>query len=514
MAQRHLGENYRKIFWGQVYQDKETAAYGTVFNNDQFWRNINAVSSKGTHAEFNFIKEFKTKCRFKPWIQKGNVDIIINLSKSPCFQCKEDLEEFFEFLKNKLGVRVTFKLRIANLYHEGKWGSDAEICLDLALWLYHLNRNGIVDFFDVQPILVVKEICSPSREGSVNPEEWKMLLKEREKKKDKCTVKADSSDFPADQLITVAQNKDEKNISEKEWNMILKNRITIRKQKDKNITNLVKEINKILRTRTLSIPLTRMKMKMDTVVKQKFYKSQKTKASPSVCVAQLQINAVNPLNRHKVKVFTPIIVLDAKELDAKESDTEESDLDAEESDSDAEESDLDAEESDVKESDTKEDYDGQRGCCATIPGIIEKLYAKNNYTNRLSWRIESMTIALSVTHFPCFYCLEQIIKSKIHKDKLRLILRVANISHEHVEWLYDLDEAGLIVQLQAIKVVEELGKVNCPTLVSKKKWEKVKQQRENLDDEIKKQVERLKKACKKLREDIKCFEAGSIFVYD
>ncbi len=102
---------------------------------------ITTVNENKIHAEILFIKEAKT---LMGQTQRVNIEITINLSKSPCFTCREDLEDLLDTL-TKGGANVTFTLRITNLYcGVGRPGGEDEHIEYLASWICHLNRENIV----------------------------------------------------------------------------------------------------------------------------------------------------------------------------------------------------------------------------------------------------------------------------------------------------------------------------------------------------------------------------------
>ncbi len=141
-----LEERFQKIFWGMEYHDLLTIAFSVVVIDGKR-REITTVNENKIHAEIQFIEQVKTFIRSRQLIGPiQGVDITINLSKSPCFTCREDLEDFFESL-TKRGTTVTFTLRIANLYFGDDRNQDKNI-KDLAFWLNHLNRENIVNMLE------------------------------------------------------------------------------------------------------------------------------------------------------------------------------------------------------------------------------------------------------------------------------------------------------------------------------------------------------------------------------
>ena len=80
-----------------------------------------------------------------------------------------------------------------------------------------------------------------------------------------------------------------------------------------------------------------------------------------------------------------------------------------------------------------------------------------------------------MTHLPCPSCLATI-TSTLYKLKPRLVLRVANIRYEKatVDSLFELDRAGIIVELHPISVTAELGMVYCKRHASQAEQEQWK----------------------------------------
>ena len=156
-----------------------------------------------------------------------------------------------------------------------------------------------------------------------------------------------------------------------------------------------------------------------------------------MAVAQVQINAVNTVGRVKGKVLKPI------------------------------------------------EKHGEE-CCQTIPDIKYRIDLDKELSKKPeSWTIWSETIVLAVTHLPCPNCLATI-TSSFYKLKPRLILRVANIRYEKatVDSLFELDRAGIIVELHPISVTAELGMVYCKRHASQaeqQQWKLAKLQRPQYD---------------------------------
>ena len=199
-------------------------------------------------------------------------------------------------------------------------------------------------------------------------------------------------------------------------------------------------------TRKLFTTLTEVLDKQAAIEKRKFIKSRATRAEEYVAVAQVQIIAVNNVGRMKRKVFRPI----------------------------------------------KEH--GESGCCDTIPLIIEKI-EKNNKTPN-TWRIQSNTIVLAVTNFPCKECITRITRIRYDISPI-LILRVANIPYEEaiVDRLFERSQEEITVELHAIRVAVELGRVNCRQHASpqeERQWRLDQRQRPGCDGEAEENVEQIK----------------------
>ncbi len=406
-----LDKQSQKIFWGGVpFSDQTTVAFSVVVINGKKKDAFTTASGQKKHAEIRFIERLKEI--LKGEMQKDNItiNITINLSKSPCFTCREDLEDFFESLKNG-GATITFTLRIANLYFGDDRNEDKNIEY-LASWLCHLNRENIVHTLVIQPILVVKEILHyrPSI-TDVSKREWKRILKERRDKDTKIATITRIVTTVATIVNTVEQQ-----------------RVIAQGPED---------------TRQL---FTTLKEKLNASEKRTFYESdhELNDVDVYVAVAQVQINAVNTVGRKKQKVFKPIEAHDERE------------------------------------------------CCHTIPRIITEIHEKNKKPQ--TWSIQSSTIVLAATHFPCNDCLARI-TSDLHEVRPLLILHVANFPDEELYTVYYLFEryrAGITVELHAIRVAEELGQVNCEHGASeeaRQKWEDDKEQRAQLDEEVVKEVE-------------------------
>ncbi len=409
-------DKYKSIFYQiDSFSDLKTVAFSIVIINGFVLRTFDTISSRKGHAEIAFIRD-ATKVLEGQEIRGVTIEIIIMLSKSPCFRCREDLETFFKYLRvTREAGSISFTLRIANLYF-GDGGGRNENIHDLALWNYDLYRKNIILLNNVKPILVTNEL-QYYEDRNVSEEDWRRIRERRE-------VKDRQIEF------TVGEE--------------------YRREYQYNYS-----YDKPVNTRKLFVNLNEVKDLM-AEEKRNFYISQATRA---VAVAQVQINAKET---SKEKVFRPIVKTIFERDD-------EDYLCQDESDED------------------------QHGCCATIPNIKDMLDEKK--IKPKSWLIQSSTIVLAVTHFPCDDCLARI-TSDLHELKPRLILRVANIPYEEdiVDWLFELDQEGITVELHAIQVAVELHRVNCKRYASHEErvqWEEAQARRPHLDEEAVRNVERI-----------------------
>ncbi len=81
-------------------------------------------STRGLHAEQAFIRNARKRLRRFTTLEEISVTMLI--SYSPCFKCREDLQEFFTSCR----VPVHFNLKIARLYCDGSSSDEAERKLD------------------------------------------------------------------------------------------------------------------------------------------------------------------------------------------------------------------------------------------------------------------------------------------------------------------------------------------------------------------------------------------------
>ncbi len=406
-----LEERSQKIFWGMEHRDLKTVAFSIVVIDGER-REITTVNKNKIHAEILFIRQARM---LMGQTQGVNIEITINLSKSPCFTCREDLEDFFESLTK--GATVTFTLRIANLYcGVGTPGGEDKHIEYLASWICHLNR--IVHTLDIQPILVLPEIPDYRPRG-VSDAEWDEKKTERRGKDTRIATIVNT----VEEQRTIAQRPGD--------------------------------------TRRLFTTLTD---KLTAIEKRKFIKSRATRAEEYVAVAQVQINAVNNVGRMKRKVFRPIKI-----------------------------------------------KRGESGCCDTIPLIIKKIVKMNKKPN--SWRIQSNTIVLAVTNFPCKECIINITRIRYEISPI-LILRVANVPYDKaiiVDWLFERYRAEITVQLHAIRVAVELGRVNCKQDAPQqeaRQWRLAQRQRPGCDGETEENVQQIKNELSFKKE---CMRLNSIF---
>ena len=225
---------------------------------------IQTMSGRGTHAEIDFIEEAKGLDLLMGSIQGANIEITINISKSPCFTCREDLEDFLESLTQREAT-VSFTLRIANLYC-GDGGGKDEIIEDLASWLYHLKREKIVHTLVIQPIEVVTEMPD-YRPRPFDNAVWLKIQKDR-----------NTRDTAIVDIVTgIVTTVDKRAIAQTPVN-----------------------------TRPLFTTLTEVKETLDPAKrKREFIESSCATSNVYVAVAQVQINAVNTVGRSKHKVLKP-----------------------------------------------------------------------------------------------------------------------------------------------------------------------------------------------------------------
>ncbi len=420
-----LPERFQKIFWGSKYvpySEQSTVASSVVVINEVMTPPIPTMSRSGTHAEIDFIEEAKAIPHMGQ-IQEDNIAITINLSRSPCFRCREDLEDFLESLTRR-GATVSFTLRIANLYKGvgSVEGTENDIVEYLASWLSNLHRENIVNTPVIQPISVVTEIPH-YRPRPFDDALWLNIQEDRNTRDTAIARIVAKIVTTVDEQRAIAQRPQE--------------------------------------TRPLFTTLTEV-IEDSAELKRTFVESDAT-SNVCVAVAQVQINAQNNFGRIKGKVFIPI-------------------------------------------------KDSERGCCQTIPRIITAIEERNRKPQ--SWNIRSKTIVLAVTHFPCNNC---IVKITRNLQQTLLILRVANIHYKRivVDWLFEHYRAGITVQLHAIRVMVELGQVNCrqnPTEVEQRQWRIDMRQRRGLDVDAAENVRWInkellfKKECVRLNATFECMQ--------
>ncbi len=352
---------YTDLYNKECHKHK-TVALGALTIDGNNTKEFYTSSGNGYHAEINFIDAAinYSKSLRSTYDQFTDRKVTINLSisRSPCFICRENLEDLFEQITN-MGVEISFILRIADLYSREEGGKDNTV-EELVSWLSLLKnkRKKIVKTCDLEPILATKE-APQCRDRVISEEKWKDMFEHR-------------------------------------------------KTKDDQIMHIVWKINqKILK---LSTDLAEIAPK----TKRKLYES------PDVYVAMswVEIDAETAESeRNKFKAFRPIIR-------------------------------------------QKQGNDIGQRCCATISQIIQSI-SELEVVPRF-WNIWRRTTTLIVTHFPCNDCLARITSNFDEIDLL--ILRVANIPYDRnivVDWLYELHLNKMTVQLQPVRVIEEVGTVNC-----------------------------------------------------
>ena len=133
-------------------------------------------SKGGKHAEVAFIEDVELE---KIHRSDGEVEIVMMISKSPCFNCREALEVFFEIFP----CPINFVLRIANLY-QGKYNTPLDVVIsDLMTWLDYLRKQKIVENVQLEPISVTEELKDYKTSG-FDVDKWSPVLDARKRKDD------------------------------------------------------------------------------------------------------------------------------------------------------------------------------------------------------------------------------------------------------------------------------------------------------------------------------------------
>ena len=164
-------DEYHKIFFQDgSFTDQDTVALSLI--QIPLWRPLwfNTISGKNKHAEEHFIdhanKELKKMSRFL--LDHKEITIVMMISKSPCFKCRRQLEDFFEKLTVLRKVGINFLLRIANLYH-GDDGRKEIIIYELTRWLQYIKNEGLVCSVAIEPIIVTEELSNYTPRGIIEP---------------------------------------------------------------------------------------------------------------------------------------------------------------------------------------------------------------------------------------------------------------------------------------------------------------------------------------------------------
>ena len=174
-------DKYKDIFFQHgAYADQSTVAYSILELDGRELNSFHTMSGDGKHAEVALIEEAEGELRYKN-MQSKRLSVIIMLSKSPCFDCREKLEVFLERMK-KGGALVTVTLRIANLYH-GDGGSKGQIIQRLARWKNYLTNQRIIQAFILEPISVTHELSGYTKRY-VSSSDWGKTVATRRKKDD------------------------------------------------------------------------------------------------------------------------------------------------------------------------------------------------------------------------------------------------------------------------------------------------------------------------------------------
>ncbi len=259
--------------------------------------------------------------------------------------------------------------------------------------------------------------------------------------------------------------------SQNDWEEIVKKR----KKADEYIKKTVEGINKCISS--VSPPRKKLITNLENVKseikpaesKRLFYESKRENRAKQrfVLIEQIQTNAINTAHRLKNYTFRPMVM------------------------------------------------QASEGCCSMdFKKVLETLLTRERHNEiPTKWQRMGPTILLALTHFPCHRCLQKII-TQIGGSKPGLILRVANIDPHESEfitnWLFQCYQEELEVKLEAINVVDELGRVNCKqnaTIQEREEWKEVKKQRKRSDENAIESVKEInKKLCEKIieEEEIRC----------
>ena len=140
------------------------------------------TKSGNKHAEEYFIdganQELEKMSRFL--LDHKEITIVMMISKSPCFNCREELEVFFHWWSRR-GLQISYVLRIANLYYGDGSRITNVIINNLATWLRHLKVNNIVHQVSIQPISVTEELNTYSPRIR-DEKKWEETIQKRQKK--------------------------------------------------------------------------------------------------------------------------------------------------------------------------------------------------------------------------------------------------------------------------------------------------------------------------------------------
>ncbi len=238
---------------------------------------------------------------------------------------------------------------------------------------------------------------------------------------------------------------------------IIENRAKIDKQIASNV-KVVQTMYEVLRNpyeRKLitNLALVKEEKSLSGEVKRTFYKSTRENEAEAeaVAVVQIRINAKNTADKSKEKIFRPII----RQTD--------------------------------------------KGCCDLLNKVVKELSSNKQYKKLFrcikdciptSWEIQSTEMLLALTHWPCPECIQQLCNYVLKYD-MHLMLRIANIPRKKepqiVNVLCHPFSLKFRIQLQAIAVVEELGRVNCRQGADeeeKEEWESTKTERRALDIKV------------------------------
>ena len=174
-------DQYKSNFFQYgLFSDQSTVALSLI-QTPQRPFDYNRKSGEKIHAEEYFINDANKDLEEIDWSSsEKDVTVVMMISKSPCFNCREELEVFFHKWSTN-GLQISYVLRIANLYYGDDRRIKDVIINDLATWRMYLKVKNFVQQVSIDPISVTEELNTYSPRIR-DEKKWEAAKQKRQQK--------------------------------------------------------------------------------------------------------------------------------------------------------------------------------------------------------------------------------------------------------------------------------------------------------------------------------------------